>query len=1395
MEKPTNSFIALRSNSNRGLSEGQSAAFDIRNAIFRKMKSISQFPFLLVAVALFCTTSNMQSHASAEPICAPGGPIRTVNVSVSTSTASEEAATVVFITLMANGNVTVNESVTVAVTGTGITGGDYTCATSITIPAGTASGIISFTVVDDNVLEGLETATITISNPSIGIVLGATTSQIINIADNESRITLSASATSGTEAGATAITITAHASAAIVGNESIDLLVSGTNITAGDYTLSSTTFSFANGETSKQITFTVVNDNIDENVLETCSLYLSNPSTDLSIGAPSGVSIGITDNDETVSLNLSANAGSEAGQTVITVTATADDPVTGAQSVNIQVSGTGITTGDYTLGNTAITISNGQTSANTSFTVVDDAVAEGTETATVTFTNLSAGLVAGTLSDNIVITDNDVAVSISLLNFTASEAATTTIYVRAETNAPVAGNQTVEFTVAGTGITAGDYTTPGGTTITIPNGGTLGVKSIVIVDDLLPEGPETGTITLVNPSAGLIFGSPTSKNFTIADNDGNPVNLSVSANTGTENAATAITVTATTPSPVVGNQSVTVQVTGTGITTGDYALSSSTIQILNGATSGNVTFTVVDDAVLEGNETAILTISNPTAGILIGSTNSQNILIEDNERPSVALTVSANTGSEAATTAITLTATSAIPVSSNQTVSVNVSGTGITAGDYTLSASQITILTGTSSGQITFTVVDDALIEGTETAIVTISNPSTGVTIGAPSSANITITDNDVTSVNLSASTNSTSESGATVVTLTATTTAPVGGAQTVNVGVSGTGITAGDYILSASQISIANGATSGQITFTVVDDIIVEGTETAIVTISNPSAGMVLGATTTQNITILDNELVSLELSVSTNSASEAAATVVNVTVTASFAVTGSQTVDLVVTGDVNGGDYALGSSTLTIPNGSTTASTTFTVVDDTLMEPFETATISLANYSAGVSAGATTSQNIVIADNDLATVELSVSSNSGSESGATAIILTATSSIPVNGDQTVDVVVSGTGITAGDYTLSSTVITILGGASSGNVTFTIVDDAVGEGPETAIITLVNPSSNLVLGVNISENITIADNEPTAVNLSLSANKGSEYAQTVINVIVTSDLPVSGNQTIDLLVTGTGITGGDYSLSAPTVTILDAQSSGQATFTVEDDTLVEGIEIATISLANPSAGISVGTTSSKDITIYDDESASVVTFSLSNDTALEANSTVINLILTAQSPVYADQTVNLSVAGNFVTASDYTLSDTVIRILEGDTVGITTMTIVNDMIDEGTERAWIYISNATEGLIVTGDTAQILYILDDDLVDISEHTDLAGIAVYPNPVSDWLNIDLSSRNTEMVAIALLDVSGRVFVHQEVNLRQQDSKQKIDMRNIAIGTYILRVQNGDEVKAFRIIKN
>jgi probable HAF family extracellular repeat protein len=109
----------------------------------------------------------------------------------------------------------------------------------------------------------------------------------------------------------------------------------------------------------------------------------------------------------------------------------------------------------------------------------------------------------------------------------------------------------------------------------------------------------------------------------------------------------------------------------------------------------------------------------------------------------VDLSVTLDKGSEKDKTAVTVTATTLGTVNSDRAVTVTLTGTA-TEKDFTAPIpKQIIIPAGQTKGSFTVTIKDDTLVETTETATFTISNPSAGLTLGQNISSSIAITDND----------------------------------------------------------------------------------------------------------------------------------------------------------------------------------------------------------------------------------------------------------------------------------------------------------------------------------------------------------------------------------------------------------------------------------------------------------------------------------------------------------------------------------------------------------------------------------------------------------------------------------------------------------------------------
>lgn len=233
-----------------------------------------------------------------------------------------------------------------------------------------------------------------------------------------------------------------------------------------------------------------------------------------------------------------------------------------------------------------------------------------------------------------------------------------------------------------------------------------------------------------NPS-DFAAGTPVPRNTASALSPcggGSSIDLSVSTNTGTEAAQTVITVSATASSPVNGDANLTLTVGGTNVTAGDYTLSSNIITILDGQTSGSVSFTLVDDMLSEGTETAVLTLSNPPAGFTLG-TFTQNISITDNDLALTPIYQIQGSGTSSPLVGQTVTTTGVVTrVNNNGFFFQDALGDGIAAtsdGIFVFTSSTPTVIAGQLI-QLSGTVVE--FNTGSASNADTLAHPVTELT-------------------------------------------------------------------------------------------------------------------------------------------------------------------------------------------------------------------------------------------------------------------------------------------------------------------------------------------------------------------------------------------------------------------------------------------------------------------------------------------------------------------------------------------------------------------------------------------------------------------------------------------------------------------------------------------
>lgn len=409
------------------------------------------------------------------------------------------------------------------------------------------------------------------------------------------------------------------------------------------------------------------------------------------------------------------------------------------------------------------------------------------------------------------------------------------------TNAEGSG---VDFTLA-----SGTLTFPAGTT-------TLNIP-VQITDDQIVESTENLVVSLVNPG-GVGLGTITQHILAISDNDAPPaqptVGFAAATSSGPESNTTVnlpVALSFTPKSAVTVDYAVT---GGTAVDGTDYTLPNGTLTFNAGETVKLIPVTVVDDAVIEPDRTIIVGLSNPT-GAVAGANVSHTYTIVNDDTPVVSITATDAAAAEGASPDTgTFTVSRTGPTTNALTVNFTVSGTATSGTDYTAIGTSVTIPAGASSAPVTVTPVDNSTAEASETVIVTLAANAGVYTVGTPSSATVTIADDDMPVVSIVATDNIATETGATTGTFTVSRTGSTAAALTVNFTVSGSATSGSDYTSIGTSVSIPAGSASKIITLTPINDSASEGDEYVLVTLST-NASYALGTPYFDSITIKDDD------------------------------------------------------------------------------------------------------------------------------------------------------------------------------------------------------------------------------------------------------------------------------------------------------------------------------------------------------------------------------------------------------------------------------------------------------------------------------------------------------------------------------------------------------------
>ncbi len=350
------------------------------------------------------------------------------------------------------------------------------------------------------------------------------------------------------------------------------------------------------------------------------------------------------------------------------------------------------------------------------------------------------------------------------------------------------------------------------------------------------------------------------------------VNYTVSSASGLEN-ITNVTVQVSLNYPHISDISFDYAVTGGTATSGvDYILAPGTVTIPAGSATGSFNIAIINDALVEPSETIIIGLSNPSAGLSIGTQNSYTYTILNDDHVYASFSSATASGAEGngpgPVAAPQIVISGGIISVPGSLILMVTNGTA-TSEDWLQTSTLISIPAGDYTTPVSIpipasvlTILGDLIVENDETVNLSM-NTFVTVQAGTIVSCVYTILNDDSSTISVTATTPFVTEGGPGAPgtgTFTFTLTNPIATARTVSYSVSGTATSGTDFIALSGSFVMPAGALTYTRSLTPIADLVVEGDETVTVTITGVSGTPVIAVNATPaTITIRDDDLPSI--------------------------------------------------------------------------------------------------------------------------------------------------------------------------------------------------------------------------------------------------------------------------------------------------------------------------------------------------------------------------------------------------------------------------------------------------------------------------------------------------------------------------------------------------------
>jgi hypothetical protein len=1220
---------------------------------------------------------------------------------VATTPGAAEPSTNGAFTVTRTGDTTAPLTVNYSVSGTATPGARYQALSgSVTIPAGQASALIPVTVIDDFIVEGTQTVVVTLTPAAPTYTVMSPSTDTVSITDNDVAGFTVSTISGHTSENLTSATFTVSLLSQPTANVTIPLASSNTG--EGTVSTPSLTFTAANWNVAQTVTVTGVNDTVTDGAQPYQINLGPTSSADPNYNAKTPPFVAVINDDNEPEVTIVATTPSAAEPNIngaFTVTRTGD--TTAPLTVNYGVSGTAAAGVRYQALSGSVTIPAGQASAVIPVTVINDFIVEPVQTVVVTLTPAAPTYtVMSPSAATVSITDDDVAgFTVSAISGHTSENLTSATFTVMLTSQPTA-NVTIPLTSSNTGE---GTVAPASLTFTAANWNVAQTATVTGVNDTVTDGPQAYQINLgPTVSTDPNYSAKTPPSVAVINDDNEPEVTIVATlpNASEPNINGAFTVTRT--GDVTAALTVNYTVGGTATPGVRYTALSGSVTIPSGQSSAVIPVTVINDFIAEPMETVIVTLTPAAPTYTVMSPSAATVNISDDDVSGFAVsTISGHTSENLTTATFTVslhsqpTGTVTIPVASSNT------------GEGTVSTANLTFTSANwnTAQTVTVTGVNDTVTDGPIAYQITLgptlsTDPNYSAKTPAPVAV---INDDNEPEVTIVATLPNAAEpniNGAFTVTRTGDTTAPL----TVNYTVSGTATPGARYVALSGSVTIPAGQSSAVIPVTVINDFIVEPTETVIVTLTPAAPTYTVMSPSAATVSIADDDSAAISVSPISGHTSENGTTA-TFSVVLTSQPTGNVTIPLAST-NTGEGTVSTPNLTFTPANWNTVQTVTVTGVNDTVTDGPIAYQITLGpTVSPDPSYNAKTPAPVaVINDDNEPEVTIVATLPNASEpniNGAFTVTRTGDTTAPL----TVNYTVGGTATPGARYVALSGSVTIPAGQATGVIVVTVIDDLLVEPTETVIVTLTPAAPTYTVMSPSAATVSIADNDSATLVVSPISGHTSENGTTATFTVVLTSQPAAV-VTVPLASSNTG----EGTVGAPSLTFTPGNWNVLQTVTVTgvNDTVTDGPIAYQITLGPTlSADPNYNGKTPAPVAVINDDNEPEVTIVATLPNAAEPN---INgaFTVTRTGDTTAPLTVNYTVGGTATPGARYATLSGSVTILAGQSSAVIPVTVIDDFIVEPTETVIVTLTPAAPTYTVMSPSAATVSIADNDSAGIS---------------------------------------------------------------------------------------